>query len=109
MAISATMTVVGLLFKLAWLFLNQPDERIKDILGPHGLGTSDPYYWPRDVALASIEQLVGDGSDGSLLEIAQRANAQGDRGKAMLCTRLAMQLAQSLEAQDLLRRLLRGE
>jgi hypothetical protein len=86
----ALMVVIGLLLKAVRLALDASDNRIKSILGAHELGTSDPYYWPEDVAESVRERYFGAESARSLTAIAEQAMLQGDRSKAMLCARLAM-------------------
>jgi hypothetical protein len=98
--------VAGVLSKLAWMALNRSDERIKDVIGAHELGTSDPYYWADDVAQPAAEALLEEESCSSLVDLAERLLTSGDRSKAMLCLRLAMRGEGDLRTQELFARAL---
>ena len=92
---------VGVLSKLAWMALDRSDERIKDVIGAHELGTSDPYYWPDDVAQSAADGLLKEESSSSLVDLAERLLSGGDRSRAMLCLRLAMRDGTDFQVQEL--------
>jgi hypothetical protein len=97
---------VGVVLKLAWTALDRSDERIKDVIGPHELGTSDPYYWPDEIAQPATEGVLEGESSSSLVDVAERLLTGGDRSKAMLCLRLAMRDQRDLRTQELFDRAL---
>lgn len=93
--------LIGVFCKAAWYFMNDTDERIKDIIGPHDLGTSDPIDWPDDIAQSVIKHLVAEANGQTLVGIANQALAERNRAKAMLCVRLALRGGQNPVAQKL--------
>jgi hypothetical protein len=105
-AVFATMLVVGIVCKIAWLLLTRKDERIKDVIGPHEQGSSDPLEWLPDRAEAVINTILQQRSLSSLTEVARRAMTEGKQSDAALCLRLAMRDPNNYEAQDMMNRLL---
>ncbi|MBI4751902.1 MAG: hypothetical protein HY774_25740 [Acidobacteria bacterium] len=93
--------LIGVFCKAAWYLLNDTDERIKNIIGPHDLGTSDPFDWPDEIAQSVIKHLVAGANGQTLVEIANQALAEQNRAKAMFCVRLAMRGGQNPAAQKL--------
>jgi hypothetical protein len=100
--ISAALLATGGVLKLGWLRLSRKDERIKDILGPHSGGYSDPYDWKSEAAEAVIEDIFANNSQSSLVDIAIQAIANGNHSDAMFCLRLAMRAPKNIEAQNLI-------
>lgn len=101
LAVFGAMLLVGAALRLFWLFMCRTDERIKDMIGPHELGRSDPFCWPRETAEAVREAILRRESLPSLADVARRAIAAGDFAKGMLCVRLAMHDPRDAEAQEL--------
>lgn len=93
--------LIGLTCKTAWYYLNEPDERIKDLLGAHAFGTSDPIHWPDEIARSVIKNLMTEANGLPLTSIAQQAMIERKTSKAMLCVRLAMRGGQNPVAQKL--------
>lgn len=93
--------LIGVFCKAAWYFMNNTDERIKDIIGPHDLGTSDPIDWPDEIARIAIKNLMTEAHGLPLTSIAQQAITERKMSKAMLCVRLAMRGGQNPVAQKL--------
>lgn len=91
----------GFLCKSIWYLMNETDERIKDIIGLHDLGTSDPIDWPDEIARSVIKNLMTEANGLPLTSIAQQAITERKMSKAMLCVRLAMRGGQNLVAQKL--------
>lgn len=100
--------LIGLVSKVVWYSMNVPDERIKDIIGPHALGSSDPFDWPDELADLVILELVDEADGLSLMEIARQAFAQGNRSKAMACVRLVMRDGNNSAAQALFDKLMKS-
>lgn len=91
--------VFGVVLKFVWLRLDAKDEQIKDIIGVHALGTSDPIYWPEQIAIPFTNDLLTQHGATSLDEIAQKAMSTGEQSLAMLCTRVAMRNANDVRAK----------
>lgn len=107
--ISSGMVVAGILAKIVWWIMDAADNRIKDVLGVHPYGASDPYYWVYDTAHAAAKDLVTQESAASLLEVADRAMHEGNRAQAMLSVRLAMRdTSQSAKARVMFDQLLQS-
>jgi hypothetical protein len=106
LAILVIMLLVGVACKLAWLVLTQKDEKIKDLLGFHANGSSDPWDWLPDQAEAATRAMTQEETSSSLVEVARRAIQAGNRSKAAFCIRLAMRNPNDFEAQDMMDRLL---
>ena len=85
-----SLFAIGVAAKLLFVSLNRADERIKDIIGPHDLGTSDPYYWPDEMIDEAIASNRDSHEQQPLLTIAEDSLRQGDRARAMFLTRLGM-------------------
>ncbi len=101
-----TIFTLGIACKIAWLLLTRKDEKIKDLVGPHPQGTSDPWDWTSQQADAITKAILQQDSLPSLIAVAQRAIKAGDRSQAAICLRLAMRDRNDFEAQDMLNRLL---
>jgi hypothetical protein len=106
LTIMTTVTLAGFVCKLAWLVLSKRDEKIKDLVGPHGLGSSDPRDWLPEHAEATIQSILQQESLPSLVEVARRAMKEGNSSYAAVCLRLAIRDPDDIEAQDLMNRLL---
>jgi hypothetical protein len=102
----AVLFIVGIACKIAWWFLTWKDERIKNLVGPHGQGTSDPWDWPPAQAEAVTKAILQQESLPSLIAVAQKAVRAGNRSLAAVCLRLALRDRNDFEAQDMLDRLL---
>ncbi|HMV99606.1 MAG TPA: hypothetical protein PKZ53_09185 [Acidobacteriota bacterium] len=96
-----TAFIGGFFCKSIWYLMNETDERIKDIIGPHDLGTSDPVDWSDEIAQSVIKHLMAEANGQTLVGIANQALAEQNRAKAMLCVRLAMRGGQNPVAQKL--------
>jgi hypothetical protein len=105
-AIFATMLGVGVICKIVWLLLTRKDERIKDMIGSHEQGSSDPLDWLPDRADAVTNTILQQRSLSSLTEVARRAMTEGKQSDAAFCLRLAMRDPNNFEAQDMMQRLL---
>lgn len=90
LAVFAVGLFVGVISKLLWLVLDRRDQRIRRIMGPHELGTSDPYYWTDETANSVRETVLRDRNEPSLTAVAAKCLLEGDRGGAMFFVRLAM-------------------
>jgi hypothetical protein len=107
LSVSSGVVIAGVLAKLLWRSLDASDSRIKEVLGVHPYGISDPYYWTDEIAETTVEGLQQLESSSSLLAIADAALRKDERAKAMLCIRLAMRDPnQSLQARAMLDQLL---
>ena len=95
---SVSMLLTGLLFKLLWWLMDRRDERIKDLLGAHDLGSSDPFYWTSETADAVSAALLQQHGHVSLTQVISRALSDGDRSLAFYCARLAMRDPLNFEA-----------
>jgi hypothetical protein len=93
--------VLGVFAKVLWKVLDARDQRIRNIMGPHELGTSDPYDWTDETAFAAREGILQQHEMPSLLELAGRSLHDGDVAGAMLYTRLAMRCEPGPEAEAL--------
>lgn len=100
--------LIGLVSKVVWYSMNVPDERIKDILGPHALGSSDPFDWPDELADLVILEFIDEADGLSLMEIARQELARGNRSKAMACVRLVMRDGNNFAAQALFDHLMKS-
>jgi hypothetical protein len=100
--------LLGAAFKIAWWFLTRRDERIKDLVGPHSLGTSDPRDWESEQADVVAKAILQQESSVSLVDVARKAVQAGNRSQAAFCLRLALRDPNDIEAQDLMDRLLAG-
>ena len=103
---SLAMLLVGVTCKLLWLKMDGVGLRIKDMIGPHQFGTSDPLHWPDELAAPVAQRLLQTESAPGLTIVARRALANGEHAKAMICARLAMRDPRDFEARDLCDRLL---
>ncbi len=86
--------------------MDKLDQRVKDLIGPHQFGTSDPLHWTDDLAAPVTESLLQTAAAPSLSLAARRALQSGEHAKAMVCARLAMRDPRDFEARDLCDRLL---
>ncbi len=102
------MLAAGIVCKLLWLAIGRKDERIKDAIGPHQFGSSDPLDWPHDTAQTMADSILRQESARSLVDVARRAMDAGESAKAMFCLRVAMHDKNNWEAQDLFRRALQS-
>jgi hypothetical protein len=71
----ALMLVAGILGTLAWYAVSRTDERIKDVLGPHRYGTSDPLYWSEETVSFSGSVFTGVGGGLGSCAGSRRASA----------------------------------
>ncbi len=85
-----SLFAIGIAAKLMFLVLNRADERIKDLIGPHDLGTSDPYYWPDEMIHKAIASIRDSQDQRPLESIAEDSLRQGDASTAMYLTRIGM-------------------
>jgi hypothetical protein len=106
LTVFSAMLAAGVVCKLVWFLMSRRDEKIKDLIGPHGQGFSDPRDWKPAEAEAAAQAILENEKLPSLVEVARRAIQTGDRANAAFCLRLAMRDPQSFEAQDLFERLL---
>lgn len=81
--------VLGVILKGLWYLLDGRDRRIKEIIGSHDVGSSDPFDWPDDVARTFVEAILKQDGKSSLMAVADACTAKGEPAKAMLCLRLA--------------------
>ncbi len=95
------MLAAGIVCKLLWVALCRGDERIRDAIGPHQFGSSDPLDWPHETAQAVAGSILKQESARSLVDVARRATDAGERAKAIFCLRVAMHDKNNWEAQDL--------
>jgi hypothetical protein len=102
------MLLVEAACKIACLILTRKDEKIKDLLGFHALGSSHPWDWQADHAEAVTAMMTRQESLSSLADVARRAIKAGDRSKAAFCLWLAMHNPDNIETQDMFDRLLAG-
>lgn len=100
------MFVIGVACKIAWLVLDNADERVKNAIGPHDLGSSDPLYWPQDIAQEAGARLCQQEGTSNLVDAAHKASARGDLAQAALCARLAMQYRTNEPARALFEQIL---
>jgi hypothetical protein len=100
------MFAVGVVCKIAWLMLARRDEKIKDFIGFHAQGSSDPLNWQSRHAEEMARTILQQESLPSLVAVAQRAVKAGNRSYAAFCLRLAMRNRNDFEAEDMLDRLL---
>ena len=82
------------------------DERIKNLVGPHALGTSDPRDWKSEQADAVAQAMLQEESSTSLVDVAHKAIKAGNQSQAAFCLRLALRDSNNIEAQDLMDRML---
>lgn len=106
LTVTGTMFVVGLLCKAAWFLLTQKDEKIKNLIGQHAQGSSDPLDWTTDRAEVVIQSIVQQESQPSLVEVARKSIKEDRRTDAAFVLRLAMRDPNNFEAQDMMQRLL---
>lgn len=106
LVVCGAMLVLGLACKAAWRILDARDERIKDLIGAHELGSADPLYWTDETAQEFSTAILQQHGQSSLADVSRRALAEGDRTLAMLCTRLAMRDKLNVEAEAVYQQLL---
>jgi hypothetical protein len=104
--ISATAFLIGIICKIAWYLLSRKDEKLKDLIGSHGLGSSDPWDWKAEQVETTTQAILQQESLPSLVEVARRAIKDDKRSEAAFCLRLAMRDSNNIEAQDMMSRLL---
>jgi hypothetical protein len=107
LAVAAVVFFVGVGCKTTGRILTRRSERIKDVIGPHALGSSDPWDWKSDLVQSASEAMLQQESLPSLIEVARRAMKTGNRSQAMFCVRIAMRDRNNIEAQDMFDRLMR--
>ena len=100
-----SLFALGVAAKITFIVVNRPDERIKDLIGPHDLGTSDPYYWPDQVIHNAIASTRDSHDQQPLLAIAEDSLRQGDVATATYLTRLGMRSQSPTPFLELLERL----
>ncbi|MCA9044417.1 MAG: hypothetical protein KDA69_08860 [Planctomycetaceae bacterium] len=89
LTVCGSVFAVGLLSKGLWYMLDRRDMRIREILGPHQLGSSDPMDWPDDVADSMADAILKQFGGRSLTELAERSISEDNDELAMMCVRLA--------------------
>lgn len=89
---SIFLWLVGVILKMIWYVMNGADEHIKDIIGPHELGTSDPFDWPDEVAQKIIHNIQETSAGTTLFDKAKEAYTAGDKANAMFYLRLVMRV-----------------
>jgi hypothetical protein len=104
--ICAAIFGFGIACKIAWWLLTRKDEKIKDLMGFHVRGSSDPMDWQSDDADAVTQAILQHESSSSLVDAARRIMKTGDRSNAAFCLRLAMRDPYDMESPELLNRLL---
>jgi hypothetical protein len=100
--IFGTMLVVGVVSKIGWWMLSRKDEKIKNLIGSHAFGSSDPLDWLYTQAEPMARSILQEESLPSLVAVAQQAVNKGERSYAALCLRLAMRDPNCIEAQDMM-------
>jgi hypothetical protein len=105
LTVFGSVFLLGIVFKIAWLLLTRKDEQIKNLVGPHALGTSDPRDWQAEQADAMTAAIIEQEGLPSLVDVAHRAVKAGDQAQAAFCLRLALRDPNNIEAQDLMDRL----
>lgn len=123
--VAGAIVVLGGLMKLLWFWLSRKGSLIKRIiyftegwpapawkdhamaLGP-SIGCSDPFYWPKDVALDFSIMVATREGTSDLNSLVERYLAQGDWSSAMLYARLALRLDEKSKARALQQRIIQG-
>lgn len=107
LGVLAAATACGLMAKVLWYVMDRRDTRIRNILGPHQFGSSDPYDWPDEIAQAMESSILEQHASTSLVDVAEKAMNRDQDELAMMCVRLALRThLEAPEARDLLLRLL---
>lgn len=106
LTVFVVMFIIGAACKIAWLVMDNADERVKNAIGPHDLGSSDPLYWPQDIAQEAGATLCQQEGTSNLVDAAHKASARGDLAQAALCARLAMQYRTNEPARALFQQML---
>lgn len=88
---SAPLLLGGLALFLYW-WMDRYDHTIKQIIGPHELGSADPYYWPEDVLQDTANEMLQSTGAASLAADADQAFRRGDLSLAMKQIRMAQRL-----------------
>ena len=93
--------VIGVMLKFLWIILDMKSRAIKSIIGPHELGTSDPFDWSDALANTERRRALDERPDcASLVEIG-RGYQHDNQSMAMCLARLAMRTGEEVEAQKL--------
>jgi hypothetical protein len=100
--------LLGGIAKLLWSAIDARDQRIRNIIGPHELGTSDPCDWTDATAFSARDGILQHNDTPSLLELAEKTLNEGDAGGAMLYVRLAMRCEPGPQADALFAQILAG-
>lgn len=100
-----SLFVLGIVLKLSYIAINKSDERIKDIIGVHKQGTSDPYHWYDEAIQSATESIRTSQGQRLLIEIAEESFRENDTATAMYITRIGMRSEPSPRFLDLLERL----
>ncbi|MEZ5941516.1 MAG: hypothetical protein R3C18_09005 [Planctomycetaceae bacterium] len=89
LTVCVSMLILGIACKAIWYILDRRDMRIREILGPHQLGSSDPFDWPDDVADSMADAILEQFGGRSLTDLAERVMSEDNDELAMMCVRLA--------------------
>jgi len=106
LTIFIVVLALGVVAKLLWFAIDARDQRIRAIIGPHELGTSDPCDWTDATATAAREGILEQQELPSLVEVAAKHRSEGDVAGAMFYVRLAMRCEPGPEAEALFAQIL---
>ena len=107
-AVSIIALLAGIVCKIAWHLFSRRNEKIRDLIGPHSFGFSDPWDWNNELARGIAQSILKREEMKSLVEVARRYLASGNRAYAAYCLRLAMRNPKNREAQEMMEQLLEG-
>lgn len=95
------LVATGIMFKIILFFLNKHDEKIRNFIGRHELGSSDPYYWHDSIFKEVIAELIKSTDKKSFYDIAHDYFINGNNSKAMYFIRISMRLERNKMAKKL--------
>jgi hypothetical protein len=108
LTIVIVVLALGVVAKLLWFVIDARDQRIRAIMGPHELGTSDPFDWTDETAATAREGILKQQELPTLIDVAAKFHNEGDSAGAMFYVRLAMRCEPGPEVDALFAQILAG-